>query len=75
MGTFDFKDDIVDADDLLQYFSYKERMEKLYPIMKKAKETGQKQKITFKLRSRTCEFIVDKEGTGSLRKKPVTGWF
>ncbi|MFC1687278.1 hypothetical protein ACFL0L_01770 [Patescibacteria group bacterium] len=75
MGTIDFKDDIVDADDLLQHFSYKERMEKLYPVMKQAKASRKKQKITFKLRNRTCEFIVDKEGTGSLRKKPITGWF
>lgn len=75
MSTIDFKDDIVDEDDLLQYFSYSERMEKLYPLMKKAKETHTPQKETFKLHGRTCEFVVDKDGTGSLRKKPVAGWW
>ncbi|HCJ52518.1 MAG TPA: hypothetical protein DIS62_05270 [Candidatus Kerfeldbacteria bacterium] len=75
MSTIDFKDDIVDEDGLLQYFSYGERMEKLYPLMKKAKETHASQKTTFTIHSRTCEFIVDKDGTASLRKKPVAGWW
>lgn len=73
--VIDFKDDIVDEDDLLQYFSYSERMEKLYPLMKKAQETHIKQKATFKIRARTCEFIVDKDGTAVLHKKPVAGWW
>lgn len=73
--VIDFKDDIVDEDDLIQYFSYSERMEKLYPLMKKAQETHTKQKATFKIRNRTCELIVDKDGTATLRKKPVAGWW
>lgn len=75
MSTIDFKDDIVDEDGLLQYFSYSERMEKLYPVMKKAKETHTGHKEIFKIKGRTCEFVVDKDGTASLRKKPVAGWW
>jgi len=73
--VIDFKDDIVDEDNLLQYFSYSERMEKFYPLMKKAQQTHASQKATFKIRARTCEFIVDKDGTATLRKKPVAGWW
>jgi len=73
--VIDFKDDIVDEDNLLQYFSYTERLEKLLPVIKKAQETHTKQQATFKIRSRTCEFVVDKDGTGVLRKKPVAGWW
>ena len=73
--VIDFRDDIVDADGLLKNFSYKERMKKLYPVMKKAKKTRVKQKKTFKIRGRTCEFIVDKDGTASLRKKPISTWW
>lgn len=74
--TIDFNDDIVDQDGLLKYFDYGERMEKLYPLMKEAKEKHQKMETTFKLNNRTCQFIVDKDGTGVLRYKPVTGgWF
>ena len=36
--VIDFKDDIVDEDGMLNYFSYKEKMKKFYPLMKKAKE-------------------------------------
>lgn len=73
--VIDFKDDIVDQDNLMQYFSYSERMEKLLPLMKKAVETHTPQKATFKIRGRTCEFVVDRDGTAVLRKKPVAGWW
>ncbi len=74
--VIDFADDIVDEDGALKYFSYKERMQKLYPLMKKAKETHSKQRTEFKFSGRTYEFVVDKDGTASLRKKPIkSGWF
>lgn len=74
--VIDFKDDIVDEDGMLGYFSYKERMKKFYPMMKDAKQTGKKQRSEFKIKGRTYEFVVDKDGTGSLRKKPIkSGWF
>jgi len=73
--VIDFKDDIVDQDDYLKYFDYGERMEKLYPLMKEARDGHKRVKATFKLRGRTIEFIVDKDGTAVLRKKPLTGWF
>ena len=73
--VIDFKDDIVDEDDYLKFFDYGERMEKLYPLMKEAKEKRKKLSTSFKINGRTIEFKVDKEGTGSLRKKPMTGWF
>jgi len=72
--VIDFKDDIVDQDDYLKYFSYRERMDKLYPLMKEAKKRHKKMQTTFKINGRTIEFIVDKDGTGVLRKKPMTGW-
>ncbi len=75
MSDIDFKDDIVDEDDLMQYFSNGERMEKFYPLMKKARETHTPQKAIFKIKGRTCEFVVDKDGTAVLRKKPVSGWW
>jgi hypothetical protein len=74
--TIDFKDDIVDEDDMLNYFSYSEKMEKFYPLMKKARETHQPQHIEFKIKGRTYEFVVDRDGTASLRKKPIkSSWF
>jgi len=73
--TIDFSDDIVDQDGYMKHFSYRERMKKLYPIMKEAKKKRKKMKETFKINGRTIEFIVDKDGTGVLRKKPMTGWF
>lgn len=73
--VIDFKDDIVDEDGMLNYFSYHEKMEKFYPLMKKAQETHQPQRAEFKIKNRTYEFIVDKDGTASLRKKPVKGWW
>ncbi len=73
--VIDFTDDIVDQDDLMKNFSNSERMDKFYPLMKKATETHVPQKITLKVGGRTCEFIVDKDGTAVLRKKPITGWF
>lgn len=73
--VIDFKDDIVDEDGMLNYFSYKEKMKKFYPMMKEAKKTGKKQRTEFKAKGRTYEFIVDKDGTGSLRKKPIKGWW
>lgn len=73
--VFDFIRNIVDEDDLLQHFSYGERLEKLLPLMKKAQETHTRQQATFKIQGRTCEFVVDKDGTGVLRKKPVAGWW
>ncbi|MBI3963372.1 MAG: hypothetical protein HY341_00065 [Candidatus Kerfeldbacteria bacterium] len=73
--TIDFKDDIVDQDDYLKFFDYGERMEKLYPLMKEAKEGRKRMQTSFKINGRTIEFIVDKDGTGVLRKKPMTGWF
>lgn len=74
--VIDFKDDVVDEDGMLSYFSYKERMKKFYPMMKKAKEEHKKQRSEFKIRGRTYEFVVDKDGTGNLRKKPIkSGWW
>jgi hypothetical protein len=74
--VIDFKDDIVDEDGKLNYFSYKEKMKKFYPMMKEAKETRKKQRSEFKIKGRTYEFVVDKDGTGNLRKKPIKGgWF
>ncbi|MFA6099221.1 MAG: hypothetical protein WCV50_06825 [Patescibacteria group bacterium] len=74
--TIDFVDDIVDEDGLLNYFSYGEKMEKFYPLMKKAKETHIPQRMEMKIKGRTYEFVVDKDGTASLRKKPIkSGWF
>ncbi len=73
--VIDFTDDIVDQDDLMKNFSHSERMDKFYPLMKKAKETHTAQKLTLTIAGRTCEFIVDKDGTAVLRKKPITGWF
>lgn len=74
--VIDFKDDIVDEDGILNYFSYKEKMKKFYPLMKKAKEARKKQRLEFKVKGRTYEFVVDKDGTASLRKKPITtGWW
>jgi len=73
--TIDFHDDIVDQDGYMKYFSHRERMKKLYPVMKEAKKKHKKMKETFKIKGRTIEFIVDKDGTGVLRKKPMTGWF
>jgi len=70
--VIDFKDDIVDEDGILNYFSYNEKMKKFYPLMKKAKETRTKQRLEFKVKGRTYEFVVDKDGTASLRKKPIT---
>lgn len=73
---FDFKDDIVDEDGILNYYSYTEKMKKFLPVMKEPKKTRKKQRIEFKSRGRTYEFVVDKDGTGSLRKKPIkSGWF
>ncbi|MDD5040433.1 MAG: hypothetical protein PHY34_04770 [Patescibacteria group bacterium] len=71
----DFKRHIVDEDDMLNYFSHEEKMEKFYPMMKKAQESHAKQRSEFKIKGRTYEFVVDKDGTGSLRKKPIKGWF
>ena len=73
--VIDFKDDIVDEDGMLSYFSYTEKMKKFYPLMKKAKETGQKQNMDIKVKGRTYEFVVDRDGTASFRKKPVKGWW
>lgn len=73
--TIDFKDDIVDQDDYLKHFSYQERMEKFYPLMKEARSSHKTMKETFKINGRTIEFIVDRDGTAVLRKKPMTGWF
>ncbi|MBU0598617.1 hypothetical protein KKF61_06560 [Patescibacteria group bacterium] len=74
--TIDFKDDIVDEDGILSYYSYGEKMKKFYPLMKEAKETGQPQQMEFRVKGRTYEFVVDKDGTASLRKKPIkSGWF
>lgn len=74
--VFDFKDDIVDEDGILDRYSYKDKMKKFYPVMKKAKEKRKKERIEFKHRGRTYEFVADKEGTASLRKKPIkSGWF
>ena len=74
--VIDFKDDIVDEEGKLNYFSYKEKMKKFYPMMKEAKATRKKQRSEFKIKGRTYEFVVDKDGTGNLRKKPIkSGWF
>jgi len=74
--VIDFKDDIVDEDGKLNYFSYREKMKKFYPLMKEAKETRKNQRSEFKIKGRTYEFVVDKDGTGNLRKKPIkSGWF
>ena len=74
--VLDFDDDIVDEDGVLNHFSYTEKMEKFGSLMKQAKETHEKQRMEFKHKGRTYEFVVDKDGTGSLRKKPITsGWF
>lgn len=71
----DFKAHVVDEDNMLEYFSYTEKMEKFYPLMKKAHETHQAQHAEFKIKGRTYEFVVDRDGTGCLRKKPVKGWW
>ena len=73
--VIDFKDDIVDEDNMLNYFSYTEKMEKFYPLMKKAQETHQPQRLELKIRNRTYEFVVDSDGTASLRKKPIKSWW
>ena len=74
--VIDFRDDIVDQDDYMKHFSHSQRMKRLYPIMKEAKKKRKHMKETFKIQGRTIEFIVDKDGTGVLRKKPMTGgWF
>lgn len=72
----DWERNVVDEDDMLNYFSYKEKMEKFYPLMQKAHDTHQKQRMELKIKGRTYEFVVDKDGTASLRKKPITSsWF
>lgn len=72
----DWERDIMDQDGLLKYFDYGERMEKLFPVIQEAKENHKKAQIEFKLNNRTCQFMVDSDGTGVLRYKPVTGgWF
>lgn len=74
--VIDFKDDVVDEDGMLNYFSHNEKMKKFYPLMKEAKETRKKQRSEFKIKGRTYEFVVDEDGTGNLRKKPIkSGWF
>ncbi len=74
--VLDFKDDIVDEDGILNHYNYKEKMEKFGSLMKEAKESHKEMRSEFKHRGRTYEFVVDKDGTGSLRKKPITsGWF
>lgn len=73
--VIDFVRNIVDEDDMLNYFSYHEKMEKFYPLMKEAQETHQPQRAEFKIKGRTYEFVVDKDGTASLRKKPIKGWW
>lgn len=74
--TFEFQRYIVDEDNMLDYFSYSEKMEKFYPLIMKAKETHQPQRLEMHVKGRTYEFVVDKDGTASLRKKPITrGWF
>lgn len=72
----DFDDDIVDEDDILNQYSYKEKVEKFGSVMKEAKTNRKKMRTEFKHKGRTYEFVVDKDGTGSLRKKPQTSsWF
>lgn len=74
--VLDFDDDIVDEDGVLNYYSYSEKMKKFGSLMKEAEESGKKQRSEFKHKGRTYEFVVDKDGTGSLRKKPIkSGWF
>ncbi len=74
--VIDFQDDIVDEDGMLSYFSHKEKMKKFYPLMKEAKKTRTEQRLEMKIKGRTYEFVVDKDGTASLRKKPIkSGWF
>jgi len=73
--VIDFKDDIVDEDGILNYFNYSEKMKKFYPKMKEAKKKRKRMKSEFKVKGRTYEFVVDKEGTGSLRKKPIKSWW
>jgi len=74
--VIDFKDDIVDEDGMLEYFSYNEKMKKFYPLMKEAKETGKKMSSEHKVKGRTYEFVVDKDGTASFRKKPIkSSWW
>ncbi len=74
--VIDFKDDIVDEDGKLEYYSYKEKMKKFYPLMKEAKAKHKKMRSEHKLKGRTYEFVVDKDGTASFRKKPIKGgWF
>lgn len=74
--VLDFEDDIVDEDGVLNHFSYSEKVEKFGSLMKEAEATHQPQRMEFKHKGRTYEFVVDKDGTGSLRKKPIkSGWF
>lgn len=74
--NYDFQHHIEDEDNMLDYFSYNEKMEKFYPLMQKAAETHEKQSLELKIKGRTYLFMVDEDGTGSLRKKPIkSGWF
>lgn len=74
--VLDFDDDIVDEDGVLNHYSYNEKLEKFGSLMKEAKKTNKPQRSEFKHQGRTYEFVVDKDGTGSLRKKPIkSGWF
>ncbi|XOU94300.1 MAG: hypothetical protein ACNFW9_05665 [Candidatus Kerfeldbacteria bacterium] len=51
-------------------------MKKFYPLMKEAKAKHKKMRSEHKLKGRTYEFVVDKDGTASFRKKPIKGgWF
>lgn len=72
----DWERNVVDEDNMLNYFSYHEKMEKFYPLMQKAHDTHQPQRVELKIKGRTYEFVVDHDGTASLRKKPIkSGWF
>jgi len=74
--VIDFKDDVVDEDGMFSYFSHSEKMKKFYPMMKEAKAKRKKMRSEHKIKGRTYEFVVDKDGTGSFRKKPIkSSWF
>jgi hypothetical protein len=74
--NYDFQHHIEDEDGMLDHFSYNEKMEKFYPLMQAAMEAHEKQRLEMKIKGRTYEFIVDEDGTGCLRKKPIkSGWF
>lgn len=72
--AINFRRHVVDQDGYMKHFSHKQRMKEFYPLMKEARSKRKSMKATFKRQGRTIEFIVDKDGAGVLRKKPIKSW-